>query len=171
MQTRNRHIPITYAGKSGKTPLSSFDAALYGAGVGNLNLVHLSSVIPTGRQPVTDIECDHNHANHGDRLYCVYAAQTVVDFGKTAAAGLGWVMTQDDANQAWGLFVEHVGESEEDVVEQIHGSLQYMTSYRTDSTWGAIQHCTTSVSCEGDPVTALVIAHYQLTAWENSVNH
>jgi arginine decarboxylase len=34
----------------GATPLNSFDAALLDAGIGNLNLVRVSSILPPGAQ-------------------------------------------------------------------------------------------------------------------------
>ena len=84
----NKEIPVTAGAGSGNTPLASFDAALYAAGIGNLNLVHLSSVIPVGYNPTVK-EFDRNHSRQGDRLYCVYAANTTDVVGNSVAAGLG----------------------------------------------------------------------------------
>jgi arginine decarboxylase len=63
-------ISVRSATGTGQTPLSAFDDALHGAGVGDLNLIPLSSVVP----PSAEIRRgDHSPfpATHGDRLYCV----------------------------------------------------------------------------------------------------
>ena len=74
-------LPVRYgltirvsSGKGvGRTRLSAFDAALHAAGVGNFNLLRLSSVIPRGSE-VTEVGGLQQLAGaHGDRLYCVYA--------------------------------------------------------------------------------------------------
>ena len=91
----------------GSTELGAFDAALFRAGVANLNLVRLSSVIPphsdvvvAGNAPVPVV------GTRGDRLYVVFAEQRTSTPGTPVWAGVGWVQ---DATDGRGLFVEHEG--------------------------------------------------------------
>ena len=163
--TEQKIIPVTTGIGYGKTPLSSFDAALFQAGVGDLNLIHLSSVIPCNHTPKIQTN-NLNGYRQGDRLYCVYAHRTTDQPGEQLAAGLGWVETTNpDPRSRWGLFVEHAGTSPQEVEEQIRNSLESMMQYRNEEDWGEIRHHITKAVCESDPVTAIVMAHYKLEAW------
>ncbi|WP_378733427.1 pyruvoyl-dependent arginine decarboxylase [Nocardia brasiliensis] len=154
-------IEIGAATGAGPTAMSAFDAALRELGVGDANLIRLSSVIPpratlerTGRvrKPIP----------WGDRLYCVYAAQHADEAGRTAAAGIGWVL-RDDGSGA-GLFVEHEGETTDEVAALIRSSLNDMTRNRPES-FGPVRLCTTEARSDGSPVCALVLAAYHTTPW------
>src|SRR3954452_25615431 len=97
-------ISIRTAAGHGRTTVSAFDDALLGAGVANYNLIRLSSVIPqTG---VISFDSRPVKGEHGDRLYCVYAAATAEQPGDTAWAGIGWV--RDESGR--GLFIEHTAD-------------------------------------------------------------
>lgn len=152
-------ITVRTASGAGRTTLAAFDTALLAAGVANFNLVRLSSVVPrTSRircsaEPVT--------GDHGDRLFCVWAAAHAEHAGETAWAGLGWV--RDETGR--GLFVEHDGSSEDCVREQIHLSLEDMTAGRGGS-WGPVETVLASAHHEGRPACALAIATYQVVPWE-----
>ncbi len=155
-------IAITAGIGTGPTPLSAFDHALFEAGIGNDNLVHLSSVIPYGFVPKVQ-KVDRNDIEKGHRLYVVYASHIASEPGMMVASGLGWVMAQTDP--AWGLFVEHIGDTSDDVRRQIADSLGSMIRYRCDDAWGEIESHVLSATCNGDPVCALVAAVYQSTGW------
>jgi len=66
-------IRISAGVGTGRTRLSAFDAALCAAGVGDFNLVRLSSVIPPASEVVELARGERVLGRHGDRLYCVYA--------------------------------------------------------------------------------------------------
>lgn len=156
-------LDITVRTGSGiaSTTLAAFDAALLDAGVGNLNLIHLSSVIPRPssirptREPL--------HAKHGDRLYCVLAVAHAEHPGETAWAGLGW--TRDASGD--GLFVEHVAGSEESVVEQIHLSLADMAANRGGG-YGATEFVTASAHWADRPACAVAVAAYRVEPWRST---
>ena len=86
-------IRITSGTGSGPTKLAAFDSALLAAGIGNYNLVPLSSVIPPGASIVRDVPVD-NDIEWGHRLYVVMAAQHETDPGLEAWAGLGWAQAK-----------------------------------------------------------------------------
>lgn len=144
---------------SGRTPLSAFDAALMEAGVANLNLITLSSVIPPGSRITHTSET--LAAEHGDRLYCVLSAGHADHPGEIVWAGIGWVV---DAETGKGLFVEHHAGSEESLREQIHLSLEDMTTSRGGG-YGEVQISTASAHCYDKPVCALVVAAYAVEGW------
>lgn len=56
----------------GKYPLLAFDNALRDAGIGDFNLVKVSSILPPGCQ-----EKDHIDIEHGSVIYAAYSMATV----------------------------------------------------------------------------------------------
>lgn len=160
-------IYITHGTGSGPTPLAAFDAALFRAGIANYNLIHLSSVIPTGAKPIIKkVRMNAKRSEFGKRLYVVYASKAETGLGKSAWAGLGWVMTKGGDHR--GLFVEHIGENESDVVEQIRLTLDCMTSYRKES-FGKMRYKTVGIHCTDEPVCAVVAAVYTVEPWQFDV--
>jgi arginine decarboxylase len=156
-----RPLPIGLRASAGhgRTLLSAFDAALLGAGVANYNLVRLSSVIP--QQAVIRHEPGPVPGEHGDRLYCVYAAAYAEHPGESAWAGIGWV--RDETGR--GLFVEHETASEESLLEQIHLSLEDMNRSRGGH-YGPVETMVTSAHYEDRPACALVLASYAVASWD-----
>jgi arginine decarboxylase len=151
-------ITVRTGSGTGKTPLAAFDAALLAAGVGQLNLVHLSSVIPRASRirPADDAL----EGLHGDRLYCVYAEAHAYNPGETAWAGLGW--TRDATGD--GFFVEHVGGNRETVIEQIHLTLSDMTANRGGG-YSPPEYALASAHWDDRPACAVVLAAYQVEPW------
>jgi arginine decarboxylase len=143
----------------GPTTLSAFDAALFEAGIGDANLIPLSSVIPPGADVV---EKEPEPGGWGDRLYVVLAEQRTETLGEEAWAGIGWVQEPD--GQRRGLFVEHHGFSEAEVRNQIQASLESMQAYRPQ-VFGPIQSVVRGARCTGTPVCALVAATYVSQPW------
>lgn len=159
-----KHITIRGCTSTALTELSAFDRALCKMGLGNANLIHLSSVIPKNFSvKITDDKHEFDQDFQGDRLYVVYAENRTSKTGNTVASGLGWVTT--NAGEPWGLFVEHIGETEDEVRDLIHKSLMSMMSDRTDYEWGDIQSKTVSITCTDEPVCALVLATYKKEDW------
>ncbi|MBP2189539.1 pyruvoyl-dependent arginine decarboxylase [Nocardia goodfellowii] len=154
-------IEIGAATGVGPTIMSAFDAALRELGVGDANLIRLSSVIPP-RAVLERGDRVRKPIGWGDRLYCVYAVQHATEAGVSAAAGIGWVL-RDDGSGA-GLFVEHEAETSEEVEQLIRASLRDMTANRPES-FGPVQLSITETKCAGDPACALVLAAYHTTPW------
>ncbi len=142
------------------TPLAAFDAALLEAGVGNYNLLLLSSVIP----PASTIECGTFIAplnEYGQKLYVVMACQQETRPGQAAWAGLGWTQTPDQR----GLFVELHGSQKYDVETDIEQTLTTMITNRPEYQYGEIQSKLVGITCHDQPVCALVVAIYQSEGW------
>ena len=156
------HSPrcVRAARGTGRTPLSAFDDALHRAGVSNLNLVVLSSVVPPGVVVEVDEDPLPLEAGHGDRLYCVLSAGHAELRGQTAWAGLGWVNDPDRG----GLFVEHHSGAEESVRELIDLTLADMAERRGTS-YPTHEACVIDAHCDDLPVCALVVATYDVAPW------
>ena len=76
----------------GGTPLNAFDNALLAAGIGNVNLVKVSSIIPPDVAIV-----DLPKIKPGALVPTAYAAMTSEVPGQTVAAAVGWALPDDPA--------------------------------------------------------------------------
>lgn len=155
-------IALTWGTGIGSTKLSAFDRALWDAGIANLNLVPLSSVIP----PDSDIEIrklksSNAEKNFGKRVYVVLSCKSTRKVGQSAFAGVGWRIAKKGKK---GLFVEHHGKSEAEVKKLIMNSLTDMIKYRKEK-YGKIEYKIAGITCKSKPVAALVCAVYQIEPW------
>lgn len=87
----------------GKYRITSFDHALCGAGVGNYNLVRLSSILPIDSE-----RSDTIRLPLGSRLPIAYATQTGNKGVISAAIAIGYPKLYDDAH--CGVIMEFEGE-------------------------------------------------------------
>ena len=162
VQPRLRTIEITRSVGYGRTTLAAFDDALIKAGVGNFNLLRLSSVIP----PETNVAVLDGAADvmggWGDRLYVVMAEQRVDRPGREAWAGIGWVQHEETGR---GLFVEHEGLSERQVRDDLECSLSALMEARPHVKFGPMQSVVQGARCDGTPVCAMVVAVYEAAGW------
>lgn len=155
-------IRVSAGAGAGRTRLSAFDAALRAAGVADFNLVRLSSVIPPGCE-VREVAADQQIVGrHGDRLYCVYAEAHAELPHHEAWAGIAWAV-RDDGSGA-GLFVEHEGPSKEQVSRDLTSSLDDLIEGRGGG-YSPAGRSLASVTCETEPVCAVVIASYLAQGW------
>ena len=156
-------IPVTGAVGSGPTEIAAFDNALANAGISNLNLIRLSSVIPTGARVEVSIDDRPRHigGEWGDRHYVVYADARAVEPGQVAAACVGWVQNPDTGA---GLFVEVEGDDESRVRSDVMASLDAMARTR-DIDLGPSTLLSRSIRCVDEPVCALVVASFTTEGW------
>lgn len=154
-------IYVTGASAAASTELSAFDACLLQAGVGNRNLLYLSSVIPADTHVVRRAP-PPGSAPWGSCLYCVVAQRRTSTVGHEAWAGVGWVQ---ESSSGRGLFVEARGSSESEVQLQLQATLVDMVDRRPDRTWGAAEFELAGALCTGAPVCALVVAAYPVPPW------
>jgi len=149
---------------TGPTKLSAFDSALNHAGVANFNLIRLSSVIPPKTELIiSDTKLTQLPGQWGDRLYVVMAEQRQSTPNREAWAGIGWVQDKETGK---GLFVEHEGESEKTVREDIRDSLHALMATRNVD-FGDVHMKVVGAMCHRDPICAMVVAVYQASDWEN----
>ena len=153
-------IQVTSGLGTGETELSAFDLALHQAGIADFNLIYLSSIIPPG-STVVEQHYEADTGNIGDRLYLVIAHNRVSHRNEESWAGLGWVQSLESGG---GLFAEHVGATQDQVIEDIRTSLIDMCSHREDE-FGEIKIVTVGGRCVDRPICALVAAIYQRETW------
>ncbi|MBI2663412.1 pyruvoyl-dependent arginine decarboxylase [Candidatus Woesearchaeota archaeon] len=112
----------------GSTELSAFHAALMDAGIGRLNLIPLSSVVPIGAKIKDIVKLDLKDENHGYFQFLVMSKQSA-NPGESACAGMGWIQYPDGR----GYFVEHHEHSQEEVETLIEKSLKDILSIDIDN--------------------------------------
>ncbi|WP_245650343.1 pyruvoyl-dependent arginine decarboxylase [Millisia brevis] len=156
-------IELAATTATGPTPLAAFDHALRRIGVGDVNLVRLSSVIPPGSIVAQRDRVYTEHA-WGDRLYCVWAMAEAKVPGTTASAGIAWAFRQDGSDA--GLFVEDEGSSPEAVEWTLTATLEHMIAGRNID-FGPIESRIVTATCTDEPVCALVLASYQSASWRS----
>lgn len=156
-----KNIYLATGTGEGPTLLAAFDAALLDAGVGDYNLLKLSSVIPPHSRIVQQKHVPRDD-QYGHRMYVVLSQQRVEELGQEAWAGLGWTQNEEIG---CGLFVELHGHSQHEVERAIEATLQQMKENRTLS-YGPIHHQVCGIECTGKPVCALVVAVYETQGWE-----
>ena len=132
----------------GPTALNAFDLALINAGVGDLNLVRLSSILPPGCAQIEPIKIPP-----GQLIPCAFAKQTAVVEGTVISAAVG-VGIPTDPTQA-GLIMEYhshgfSGDRAKDRVSQMVADgmaarnreyseiLTACTELVVESDWGAV---------------------------------
>ena len=148
---------------SGLTRLAAFDAALRSAGVGDFNLIRLSSVIPPF-SVVLNVDADQQmRGGHGNLLYCVYAESYCSSAGEQAWAGVAWSRREHSGD---GLFVEHQSTSHAGLDRDLGDSLDELSSGRGGGFVEAGRRVV-SVSCVDRPACAVVVATYRNISWSD----
>ena len=161
-------IKISRGTGTGLTRLAAFDHALRTAGVADFNLVRLSSVIPPGAEVVETEPVEQVGGGHGDLLYCVYADAYSSTPGEAAWAGITWAQHADGSGA--GLFAEHSGWSRHDVELQLHHSVGAMIAGRAPG-FRPAGTMLSSITCESNPVCAVVVASYRTVSWNAGGPH
>lgn len=101
------------AGSSeGFMPLNAFDGALLDAGVGNVNLVKMSSIVPPHCEEVDPIQLPY-----GALVPVAYAAITSQIPGERIAAAVAICLPKDETKA--GLIMEYSARGHKEEVEQI----------------------------------------------------
>ena len=96
----------------GSTPLNAFDNALLAAGIGNVNLVKISSIIP----PDVDI-VDLPRIKPGILVPTAYACVTSQVPGEVISAAVGYALPEDRTKA--GIIMEHQDRVPKDTSERM----------------------------------------------------
>ena len=78
-------VAATAGSAEGSTPLNAFDNALLAAGIGNINLVKVSSILPPGVA-----SCPCRASSRAPLVPTAYAEMTSEVPGEVIAAAVGW---------------------------------------------------------------------------------
>jgi arginine decarboxylase len=113
MITRTPDAYFFASGSSeGSMPLNAFDGALLASGIGNTNLVKMSSIVPPG-----SIRIDPVSLPYGALVPVAYAAMDSSIKGQTISAAVAAAFPSDPAMP--GLIMEYSATGPSDEIEQI----------------------------------------------------
>jgi len=102
--------------------LNAFDKAVLKAGIGNTNIVTVSSILPEGSE-----EVEKQKLPIGEVLHCVLARQNGEE-GQTISAGLAWTFFK---NKSWGLVAEEHGMTDKKrLKEMLEWKIHEMARFR-----------------------------------------
>ena len=137
----------TAGNAEGSTALNAFDNALLAAGIGNINLVRISSILPPGVDlvPLPRIK-------PGAIVPTAYAAQTSEVPGEVVAAAVGWARPEDPGKngvimefhdkatreEAERMIVQMLGEAFRVRGERIGDMRVFAAEHRVDRTGCAV---------------------------------
>lgn len=108
----------------GETELNAFDNALLKAGIGDINLVKVSSIMPSGVEVVEKL----NPLPKGAFLPVVYAAVSSCTPGDIISAAVGFGRCED----GFGVIMEAggVGQSEDEVQKEVENKVKFALARR-----------------------------------------
>jgi len=112
-----KHYKISSGYGYGKQRITSFDSALLDAGVGNYNLVRLSSILP-----LESIATDKIGLPYGSLLPIAYAVEStnVPDRMISAAVAIGYPADHPEDEERCAVIMEYEGEcSKEKAIETV----------------------------------------------------
>jgi arginine decarboxylase len=137
----------------GGTTLNAFDNALLAAGIGNINLIKVSSILPPD-VPVIDLP----KIKPGALVPPAYAAMTSETAGETVAAAVGYAVPDDPAKN--GVIMEFHGvASRAEAERQIHLMLEEAFRVRgeviRERAVFAVEHTVERVGCALAAITLL----------------
>ena len=138
---------------TGGTETAAYDAALADAGVGDYNLVRVSSVVPAGAA-VERVQRIPDLGPAGNRL-TVVEGRASTDGADSVAAGIGWA-----TGPGPGLFYEESGSDPETVRETIAAGLEEGAALRD---WRLPEREVLVESARGEPgtyTTVVAVAAY-----------
>jgi arginine decarboxylase len=95
----------------GYTPLNAFDGALLQAGIGNTNIVKMSSIVPPHCQPVAPVPLPP-----GALVPAAYAAITSDIPGEIISAGVAVALPEDETQN--GLIMEYSAKGDRQKIEE-----------------------------------------------------
>ncbi len=99
-------------GLSRVSPISAFDMALNRAGIGQCNLVEVSSILPPNA-----IRVDNENVPAGAITFCVLS-HSEGRGGEVVGAGIGWAFGQTEEGARYGIVTEVHGNLGEDAIKR-----------------------------------------------------
>lgn len=137
----------------GRTTLNAFDNALLAAGIGNINLLKVSSILPP-EVPVIELP----KIKLGALIPTAYAAMTSETPGETVAAAVGYAVPDDPAKN--GVIMEFHGvasreEAERQISDMLDEAFQVRGEIMKEKRIFAVEHTVTRVGCALAAITLL----------------
>lgn len=145
-------IFLTKGNGKGETEEGAYCKALDKAGLINLNLICLSSVLPHNSK-IINKKPNYSYKDYGKKVYVILSESRTSKKGKKICVGLGWI--REKGNSGNGMVVEVQGNSKKEVEWDIRSSLGEIMKYRKEKFIKKINIATEEITCKKNPVCAL----------------
>jgi len=134
---------ITSGSAEGNSELTAFDGALLKAGIGNINLLKVSSILPPEASYTPDIELPF-----GALVPTAYGTIVSNKPGEIISAAIAVGRSED----TFGVIMELVGklsklEAEEKIEQMVRESFEMRNMYLQDIKISAVQHKVKKIGC------------------------
>ncbi len=132
------------AGSSeGRSSLTAFDGALLKAGIGNINLIRVSSILPPGAVYKPDLEIPP-----GSLVPTAYGSIVSKEPGKVIAAAVGVGVSENN----FGVIMEYSGystrqEAEETIKKMVEEAFELRGMKLADVKIAAVEHTVEKIGC------------------------
>jgi len=144
-------IFLTKGSSEGVTAEAAYCQALKKAGIVNLNLISLSSVLPHNCE-IVNKKPKFSYQDYGKRIYVIISEIRTSNVGETICAGLGWVQGK---STDCGLVVQSEGNNEERLKKEIKNSLKEIIRFRKEK-YKKPKIVIEEITYKNKPVCALV---------------
>lgn len=156
-------IFLTKGSGEGVTKEVAYCQALNKAGLINLNLITLSSVLPHNCQ-VINKKPKFSYLDYGKRVYVIMSELRTSKVGETICAGLGWM--EEKNGTGYGLVTEIHGDDEEKIKKEIEDSLNEVAKYGRRKYKKKLKIVTEKITCRNKPVCVLVaLVFNKIESW------
>lgn len=134
---------VVSGSSEGDTHLTAFDKALLKAGVGNINIIRVTSILPPGAVYQPELEIPH-----GSLVPTAFASIVCDEPGKTISAAVGVGI----AENSYGVIMEHSGfktkaETEEEIMRMIREAFEARGLELIETKISATQHTVQKIGC------------------------
>jgi arginine decarboxylase len=147
-----KKIFLTKGSASGSTEIVAYCNALKEAGLFNMNLIRLSSVLPHNSEIIRRKPA-FSYEDYGKKVYVIISEAKTSKKGKTACAVLGWI--KEERGSGHGIVLEMQGKKEVEVMDNLKKSLVEVAKDRKEG-YKDVELVTESITCEKEPVCAIV---------------
>lgn len=147
-----KRIFLTKGSASGSTDIVAYCNALKKAGLFNMNMIKLSSVLPHNSEIVKNKPA-FSYEDYGKKIYVVLAEAKTAKKGQAACAGLGWI--KEEKGSGHGIILEMHGQDEAELRDILKKSLIEVAKDREEK-YKDVEITTESITCKKEPVCAVV---------------
>jgi len=153
-----KKIFLTQGSSAACTEESAFCLALRNAGVMNINIIELSSVLPHGAR-IIEQKPKFRDEDYGKKLYAIMCQKRSSKIGETIVAAVGWYTEKDGTGN--GIVNEISGTDEKKVRKELKDSLLEISGGK----YKEMRIVTEKITCTDKPVCALVLLTFEICGW------
>ncbi|MBU0520127.1 arginine decarboxylase, pyruvoyl-dependent [bacterium] len=140
LEPAKHYFLVSGTGKA-STPLNAFDAALLNAGIGNVNLLKMSSIVPPHCQRIEPASIAQ-----GTLVPIAYASMTSSLPGEVISAGVAVGIPEDDDH--CGVIMEYSARGHRHEIEEIVSNMAHQALEMRGLTIKSIECCSVEAKVE-----------------------